>query len=83
MPIRRKVVKIRDLGDGTFKIVTILGTEEIPGPIIDNATTFEELRRDAIRLSGGDRIEIEFLDNDNPYPRTGKPRPSRRKDGIR
>lgn len=76
MPIYRHVVNIRETDDGNFDIDVHYGPRMVLSTVIDADMTVEEFLRKRLALNGGDRIEVNFLDENNPTARVGKSRPA-------
>lgn len=73
MPLYKRVVNIRRSGDDLM-VDQEFGPHKFGGLPLDETMPLEEFLERVLHLSPGDRIELNFLDDANPYPRAGKPR---------
>jgi hypothetical protein len=74
MPTYKRVVNVRPLSDGTFEIENKYGPHDFGAVEVKDGMSLEEFFGRVLRLSPGDRIELNFLDATNPTARVGKPR---------
>lgn len=74
MPIYKRVVNVSRADARDFEIEQMYGPHRFGSSVIRADTSLAELFDSILRLTPGDRVELNFLDESNPTARIGRPR---------
>jgi hypothetical protein len=76
MPILKRVVNITETGEDEYEVTDSYGQHKTTFTV-DQDISIATLLVQRLNLRPGDRVEVNFLDQENPTARIGKARPAR------